>query len=139
MKALLCNLTFAAIVAIAVPLPLAAQSDQPPAFIEGRWVRSAACTSGKYTGEWVIHQNADGTFTGAYGNTNIADVGSIEDGVIQGRTIRFVHAFRHLLFGPIREQVQAKLRYIDGQDVVLDGTATWPGHHCRYEARRKPG
>ncbi len=127
----------ALILSLFTAMPVLAQSDPPPVYIEGRWVWEAACTSGKYKGEWVIHQNADGTFAGAYGNTNIADVGSIEDGVIEGRNIRFVHAYRHLLYGKTREQVRAKYRYVNGQEVVLDGTATGPGYHCTYEARRK--
>lgn len=117
--------------------PAAAQSDTPPIYIEGRWSWKASCGAARYSGEWIIRQKADGTFEGDYGNTNIADVGTIEGGWIKGREIRFVHAYRHLLWGPVREQVRGKYRYVNGTDVVFDGTATSPGHACTYEARRK--
>lgn len=130
-------LTLFLVLAASMGVPFAAQSDTSPIYIEGRWVWSANCTSGKYKGEWVIRQKADGKFEGDYGNTNIADVGTIEDGWINGREIRFVHAFRHLLWGPVREQVKGKYRYVNGTDVVFDGTAILPGHTCTYEARRK--
>lgn len=119
-------------------IPATAQSDTPPIYIEGRWVWTAACTSGTWRGEWIIRQKADGTFEGDYGNTNIADVGTIEDGWIKGREIRFTHVFKHILRGTTHEQVKGKFRYVNGTDVVFDGTATFPGHSCTYQARRKP-
>jgi len=119
------------------PKPTRNYAPAKPAWdVAGRWTWTARCTTGVWAGGWSIVQSSPGHFSGGYTGTNIADVGTIVNGRVRGRTFTLLHKFTDIFGKPHDDRVRGTLKRT-GKGIEVNGTSGDETFSCTFRAAKK--